>query len=221
MRRLIPAITASLIVVAGMLVVGTCHAEEGRRYEITITNITRGQIISPPIVISHNKDFQLFALGVPAIPELVALAEDGDTGPLAAHLATLPSVLDYAMASGPVMPGSSVTVKVFTRRGFRLISAAGMLVTTNDAFFAIRGKRAHWYQETIVEAEAYDAGSERNLESCDFIPGPPCGSSGARDTDDAEGYVHIHAGIHGIGDLAPEMHDWRNPVVHVVIRRSY
>ena len=31
---------------------------------------TRGQIISPPIVISHNKDFQLFSLGNPHPPDL-------------------------------------------------------------------------------------------------------------------------------------------------------
>jgi hypothetical protein len=34
-----------------------------------------------------------------------------------------------------------------------------------------------------------------------------------------EGYVHIHAGIHGVGDLEPGMRDWRNPVARITIRR--
>ena len=32
-----------------------------------------------------------------------------------------------------------------------------------------------------------------------------------------EGYVHVHAGIHGIGDLDASERDWRNPVAMVTI----
>lgn len=71
----------------------------------------------------------------------------------------------------------------------------------------------------MVEAEAYDAGSEANSESCTYIPGPPCGNAEVRDTGDAEGFVHVHAGVHGIGDLDPAMHDWRNPVAEITIKR--
>jgi len=31
--------------------------------------------------------------------------------------------------------------------------------------------------------------------------------------------VHIRTWIHGIGDLPPEIRDWRNPVARVTIRR--
>jgi hypothetical protein len=31
--------------------------------------------------------------------------------------------------------------------------------------------------------------------------------------------VHIHAGIHGIGELDPVAYDWRNPVALIEIRR--
>jgi hypothetical protein len=37
--------------------------------------------------------------------------------------------------------------------------------------------------------------------------------------DNGEGYVSIHAGIHGIGDLMSKDHDWRNPVAKVSIKR--
>ena len=35
-----------------------------------------------------------------------------------------------------------------------------------------------------------------------------------------QGYVHIHAGIHGIGNLVAADRDWRNPVAHISIRRT-
>jgi len=39
--------------------------------------------------------------------------------------------------------------------------------------------------------------------------------------DDGEGYIHIHAGIHGAGTgtLDPATYDWRNPVVEITITR--
>jgi hypothetical protein len=38
-----------------------------------------------------------------------------------------------------------------------------------------------------------------------------------RDTTGAPGDVFIHAGIHGIGDLAPAQFDWKNPVAKITI----
>ena len=38
---------------------------------------------------------------------------------------------------------------------------------------------------------------------------PHCDSGGVRDTAAAEGYVHVHAGIHSLGDLDPAIYDWR------------
>jgi hypothetical protein len=78
---------------------------------------------------------------------------------------------------------------------------------------------ARSWEATVVNATAYDAGSEANSEDCDFIPGPPCGNGGVRDTDGAEGYVYIHSGIHGIGGLDPAEFDWLNPVATVKIER--
>jgi len=218
MKKITVLITASLMVFASFLVSNTALAGRGeRRVEVTITNITRNQIFSPPVVISHSEGFQLFELGQAASDELYPLAEDGDTTPLTEQIAGLPSVLEYAVAAGPVMPGESVTLEVTIRGNFRFVSVAGMLVTTNDGFFAIRGERASFFSQKTFEAEAYDAGSEANTESCDFIPGPPCGKSGVRDTAEAEGYVHIHAGIHGIGNIDASTFDWRNPVAEITI----
>jgi hypothetical protein len=69
---------------------------------------------------------------------------------------------------------------------------------------------------------AFDAGSEGNNEDCAFVPGPACppDSGNARSTSDAEGYVHIHNGVHGIADLGPAAYDWRNPVAKITITRT-
>jgi hypothetical protein len=85
-----------------------------------------------------------------------------------------------------------------------------MLVSSNDAFFAVRGLSARSKGDRIVDARACDAGSEANSEQCEFIPDPPCVGGGVHDdTTDAEGYVYIHSGIHGIGGLDRAVRDWR------------
>lgn len=220
MKRLNAGLAIALITVCGILVSGVAYAKDKTaRYEVTITNLTRGQILSPPVVISHNSNYHLFTAGHPATPGLAELAEDADTEPLTDHLRTLPAVFDFKVAGGVILPGSSATVKIKTKRGFQLVSAAAMLVTTNDAFMAVQGVYARPWGDVVVDARAYDAGSEVNSEQCAFIPGPPCENGGVRDTEGAEGYVYIHSGIHGIGDLEPAEFDWRNPVATIMVRR--
>ena len=220
---------AIMLILILILTSGLAFADQERykkKYEITITNLTRGQVFSPPIVINHNSNFSLFTLGEEASDELAALAEGGDTGLL---VDLIGGVYPYAVAGGPIMPGDSesVTLEISKRGGSSLISVAGMLVTTNDAFLAVRDIWFLGKGKVIVKALAYDAGSEQNSEDCDYIPGPPCGNSPAHDPADSEGYVHIHAGIHGIGPegqdprVDPAEHDWRNPVAQITIRRIY
>lgn len=224
MRRGTGRFTTLLVGLCGILAVvsaraGRAGASEtgGRLYAVTITNLTRGQVITPPVVIVHDEQYRLFVPGDAAIPELAALAEDGDTAPLLGLLSADPSVLEAAAGSGPIPPGSSATVEVTVRGNYRFITAAGMLATSNDAFFAVRGERVSGSGERMIGAAAYDAGSEENLESCRDIPGPPCDNPHVRNTAGAEGFVHVHAGIHGTGDLPPDRFDWRNPVAEIMI----
>ena len=191
---------------------------DGNTYEVTVTNLTKGQIFSPPIVYSHRGSFNLFTPGEPAIAELAGVAEDADNGPLVALLTAEPRVRDVAMAGDVVMPGASAEVMVQAGRGSRYISALGMLVTTNDAFFA--AERLIWGFSNTTYAIAWDAGSEANTQDCAHIPGPPCGNPGVRVEDGAEGYVYVHAGIQDRGSLDPAMHDWRSPVAKITIRRA-
>ena len=63
----------------------------------------------------------------------------------------------------------------------------------------------------------------RTTKSCANIPGPACGGAGPSPdaAEGDEGYVHIHPGIHGIGDLDASEYDWRNPVAVIKIRRVW
>ncbi len=202
---------------------GTALADEDSRVEVTVTNLTRGQIISPVVIASHRAEFKpLFQTGAAASPELAAVAEDAILEPLIADLTGDPDVLDVQTIFGdlgPIMPGESASVVVDVRGPFRFLSMVGMLVTTNDAFFAVRGTPVPARGTRTHRSPAYDAGSEANTEKCKHIPGPPCGKPGVRVTKGAEGYVHIHAGIHGIRDLVPSTHDWRNPVAEITVTR--
>jgi hypothetical protein len=47
-----------------------------------------------------------------------------------------------------------------------------------------------------------------------------CAGAGGSPGVGGEGFVHIHPGIHGIGDLIPAQRDWRNPVAKISIERA-
>ena len=194
--------------------------DRGRKFEVRVTNLTRGQIISPFVVATHTDKFDpLFTLGAPASAELAAVAEDADSSLLIAALAADPKVKKVLVAPGPIIPGDSVSVVVENGRKSLRFTVVGMLVTTNDAFFALNGVRGPKRGSETHYSPAYDAGSEANTQNCAHIPGPPCGMAGVRVTEGAEGYVHIHAGIHDVGVLVPADRDWRNPVAKVTITR--
>lgn len=187
-------------------------------YEVTITNLTRGQIFSPVVAATHNRRLSLFTAGEPASPELAALAQDAKSEGLIDLLSASPDVHEVASGSGVIEPGKSETLIIHSHGYKRFFSLVSMLVTTNDAFLAVtkfRLPRRH----SVVTVPAYDAGAEANDESCAYIPGPPCGNELSASDVEGEGYVHIHAGIHGIGDLAAADFDWRNPVARISIRR--
>lgn len=192
-------------------------------YEVSITNVTRGQIISPPVVATHNASISLWQLGAPASPELAMIAEDAVNEPMINLLTASSAVADVQVATGaggPIMPGETATVVVQSDPGvFDRISMVGMLVTTNDAFFGLNGVSLPVRGSESHRSPAYDAGSEANTERCAHIPGPPCGNAMVRVTNGAEGFVHIHAGFQGVADLPREKLDWRNPVAAITVRR--
>ena len=188
-------------------------------YEVTITNITKGQIFTPILATTHTGRIALFELGEAASEALATVAESGDISKLSAALSASNQVADVQSVGGLIGPGESATVEVSAPYRVRKLSLVGMLIPTNDAFVAIRSVNLPPIKRRrTFFARSYDAGSENNDELCDSIPGPPpCFGEGVS-AEDGEGFVHIHSGIHGVGDLEPSEKDWNDPVAKVTVR---
>ena len=206
-------------ILTGAALLSASAVAQAGNIEVTITNLTRHQVFSPVLVVSHARRLSLFQAGEPASMELAAIAEGGDTAPMEAMLAETSGVLDFS-TSGPIPPGMSASVSILALPN-TAISALSMLVNTNDAFLALNGEPATFGIPNTVSVPAYDAGSEANTELCADIPGPACPADSGNAHVDGEGFIHIHNGIHGVGDpeLDPAEYDWHNPVASITIKR--
>jgi hypothetical protein len=214
---------SALFAVGALLNTGNAHADDGDQgilqYAITITNITRGQVLAPPSIVAHNSDYQMFSLGGQASPGLAQLAETPSGALMLSEAAAQPSVYGTAISSSVIPPGASQTLYISTTKDFPEVSVATMLATTTDGFMAARNVRLPRKGSVTVEADAYDAGTEANTDTCAYSFGPPCNDL-RHNPATPEGYIHVHSGVHvGGGGLDPTKHDWRNPVVQIEIKR--
>jgi hypothetical protein len=236
------AIGAIALTPAAMADQNNHRGKSKRMYRVTITNATLGQPIAPSVIATHTAAFRLFKLGPTPLPGdadyplyfgLATAAETGSPVPLVNEVAASDGVWEAVALptdrTPPVLlPGESNSTIISASGNAKYLSAAAMLGATNDAFYAVRGVRLpEGVNDSIhVLSSAYDAGSEDNAESADTV-----GALGATDDnpttgdgidENGEGYIHIHAGIHGIGGpggLDAATYDWRNPVVEVTIER--
>lgn len=176
---------------------------------VTMTNTSTYQPMTPPIVVLHNapdseNGMRLFYNGQPATDAIVAIAENGNNGPM---VNTLNYLVDQGRASafevgfadpenpGPLLPGMSASVNLDVASDDQVMSLVSMVVCTNDGF---SGANAHTLSADTTEtfmAPIYDAGSESNVLMLDYWV-PPCGSD-ANITDDENGSVTLHPGQSG------------------------
>jgi hypothetical protein len=191
-----------------------------RAWNVTVTNLTRpgSQPLSPPLFVVHSHRADVWSVGEIATHPVAAIAEDANNAPAESALADLPGVRDvFTGAGGPIPPGTSRTYSVETRGHFNRLSVVTMLVNTNDAFTGLDSLRVRGDGETL-QTRAYDAGSERNNEDADFIPGPCCNHPFVRDPEGE--LIRMHEGIKGTGDLDPAVYGWSDPVARIRIVRG-
>jgi Spondin_N len=218
----------------------------GRSYEVTITDLTQGQPLTPPVVATHSGKHPIFEVGQPASVGVREIAENGNNAPLLAQLAADPfnQISDFTQAgSGPLVPagkpGSAmhddeVNFTIDGSNKANRLSFVTMLICTNDGFTgadSLRLPRAIGKTKTQT-TNAYDAGTEINTEDyADIVP--PCQSligdtstegdpgTGASNPALAEGgVIHHHEGIQGVDDLSPSIHGWTDPVARIEIERT-
>jgi hypothetical protein len=219
MKKLILATAALTLLSAGAAQAGYGSS---RTYEVTVTNITKGETFTPILGASHKRSIGLFELGEPASTELADLAESGNVAPLKNVLDGLPNLVrDTTVSPGLLGPGQSATFTIDSARRNANLSVAAMLIPTNDTFMALDTVRLPSWGSRTYYANAYDAGSETNDEICANIPGPQCGGTGPSPADEGEGFVHIASGIHGEAELLRSVYDWRGPVAQITVTRMY
>jgi hypothetical protein len=192
-------------------------------FELTLENLTpatgpgASQPLSPPVLAVHNSRFRIFKEHRYASDELLQIAEDAVNGPMIDLLSNSTKVFDFAEGEGVILPGASASFTLKAKRGFSKLSLVCMLVNTNDAFAGISRARLPRHGKRIYYLYAYDAGTEKNTELTDHIPGPCCGNPLVRVPTHKK--IKKHRGIQGIGDLDPAVYDWNRKVAKLTIRR--
>ncbi len=210
----------------------TPNAAATHRYEVTISNLTTGQPLSPAVAVTHTRDFQLFSNGQAASAGIQAIAENGDPGVSAAELQGQAGVFQVVTTSAPVgrvggIPfPSTLRFEISAAANANYFSLATMLICTNDGFGGVNAIRLpHGSTTTMAYAAAYDAGTEANDEASASIV-PPCfgigpvalpGGGGGSRTAESD-VVRMHPGIMSIGALTAA-HAWNGPVASISIRR--
>lgn len=215
-----PQLTLAL---ALLLTTSQTFADSKKEYEVSITNITKGQSFTPVFFATHDSSNSAFSLGAPASVAVERLAEGGDTAMLATDLASASGethTMPAASATGLLEPGMTTTVQISGHHWEHSLTVMAMLLPTNDTFVALSGVELPKKGSMTYLALAYDAGTEANDQLCANIPGPVCHGTPFSDpsaTD--EGFIYISNGFHDIGELAPMMYDWRNPIAQITVTR--
>ncbi|MEO6447037.1 MAG: spondin domain-containing protein [Gemmatimonadaceae bacterium] len=200
-------------------------------YEVTITNLTTGQPMSPGILVTHGPRVSLFKMGSIASAGITDIAENGSPATAFSMLSGAPGTYDAVTTAAPAHriggPGpSSVMATITSDAEHRLISAAVMLICTNDGFAGVHDFALPTDDNPVtVYAYAYDAGTERNSErDGDIVPpcfgiGPTSGTGGGGHMAEQR-RVRAHPGINGDRDLSPSLHAWSGAVAMISIQRS-
>jgi Spondin_N len=240
MKR-IKGLAAAAAVVTALAAAPAADAERSDSFEVTFTDLTSGQPLTPAVAATHRGTNELFRVGRSASFGLKEIAENGNNGPMLTRLGSDDDVSDVIEApGGPLVPagspgdamfGQSTTFTIEAERAARFLSLAAMLICTNDGFTGVNALKlpSQPGDSVTVETAGYDAGTELNTEDfADIVP--PCqGLIGVTSSDPgtgtsnpalAEGAVIAHhAGILGGADLVPAVHGWDTeaPVARITI----
>lgn len=201
-------------------------------YDITITNLTTGQPLSPAVLVTHVRRVSLFAAGARASAGIQDIAENGDPSVAGGMLTGARGVYDVVTTAAPIHriggPGPNVLqATISADREHRLLSLATMLICSNDGFAGLNGVALPSDDQPVtVYAYGYDAGTERNTEAgADIVPpcfgiGPVSGPTGGAGRRAESRVIRMFPGFHGEGALVPSEHGWQGPVAMVTIQRS-
>jgi hypothetical protein len=204
-------------------------------YNITVTNLTAAQPLSPAAVALHSNSWQSFVTGQPASTDLEQLAEGGDNSAWLATASASTEVYGSVGGTGAIPPGGSETLNVKVdedKVGTLYVTVVSMLVNTNDALAAVNKQNIASMavgDKVSFNALSYDSGTEANSETADTIPGPAA-TGGAQEgfnavRDDVRDAVYVHAGVITADDglissALTAVHRWDHPAIRVTVERT-
>ena len=236
MRSQLIAVTAVGLALA-LLMPEATRADGGRTYKVTITNLSAGQPLTPPILATHTSKTEFFTVGEPASEGIRQIAENGNGAVLLQALGEDTQVHEVVTGAAPLVPAnnpggtgfeSSATFTITAKGRARYLSYASMLICTNDGFTGLDSVRLPRHKVTVYTA-GYDTRTEANTEDfADIVP--PCqGLIGVTSDDPGtgmsdpllaeDGIIIPHPGINGGSDLLPTVHGWTDPVAKIEIER--
>ena len=200
-------------------------------FEVTVTNLTNAQPLSPIAVIGHQDGYRVFTIGTAATLGLEELAEGGSNAALIAEADADANVVVTASGAGPIGPAGSETISfeiLESDLAGLTVSTSTMLVNTKDAFTGASGVDVSGFaagDSVTLTTIAYDAGTEADDELALNIPGPAAGGEGFNAArDDSADRVTMHSGVIGADDGfatsdLDNQHRFDNPVSRVRIER--
>jgi len=217
-------IFSSILAVASLTLTGCGGGSENsvNKYSIKVQNLTSAQPMSPVAVVLHNSSYSLFSVGSSASLALEKLAEDGDNSSVIGNTNTS---IEQTKSSDALLTPSSVQDIEITSQS-KYISLATMLVNTNDAFAGLNSYDISTIavgENVEINVIAYDAGTEKNSETAQTIPG--IGGEGFNSLrDDTNSIVRAHSGVISVDDGLntsglTSIHKFDNPVVKLTIKR--
>lgn len=193
-RRLLA--TASAVGAALALAAPAGAAPAPRTYEVTVTNLTDDQPLTPVLAVSHRGAVDLVVPGATATSGQELLAEQGDPSVWIGEVEGARHVSAATAGTGLILPGESATFTIEALPGDQL-SLASMLACTNDQFVHAGDIVLHPTTATSTYAGIYDAGTEVNTGTdadiaCTGGTGSPVEGGTIMHVGDMGAHVEVH-----------------------------
>lgn len=181
-------------------------AVEMATYKVAIVNATAAQILAPAVVFLADQSMPFWTIGSPSSEALENLAESGSPAEM---VAAYPDTYSTT-TGGMTMPGAASEVTIMIEAGkAAMLTLASMPVFTNDAFVGVQNVDVSGLaigDSMSIYANIYDAGTEKNTESMQTVPGPGIDGEGFNAVrDDIADQVTMHPGVvsqYGLGTSA-------------------
>jgi len=236
LKRLPTYLTVSLASVALLTLSACVHEEDDddmamqATYQITVTNLTNGQPLTPLGVVIHEATYMPWQLGSAVSVGLETLAESGSPAAFLSEAdANTAVAMSASSTNGPFGPGASEMVSLSVDYSTDLqLTVAAMLANTNDAFTGVRnwdiGGLAVGESATTM-TRVFDAGTEANTETAGSMPGPAAMGEGFNADRSADlNRLTVHGGVVTADDglitsALDESHRWLGQAAKVVVTR--